>query len=111
MQIIITGELKELIGQIVIESFGIRIRGERGRGVCVCVGGGGGSDLGKGKGFQFQTSQAMNGKTGVPGGGGGGGDKNISRMQRKPCDINLDEGFTAIKAQEKVKRTTIYIYI
>ena len=74
MQIIITGELKELLGQIVIESFGIRIHGERGRGGCVCWGGGGGggSDLGKGKGFQFQTSQAMNGKTGVPGGGGAG---------------------------------------
>ena len=50
--------------------------------------------LEKEEGFQFQTSQGMNGKTGVPGG------KLISRMQCKPYDINLDEGFTAIKAQE-----------
>ena len=28
-----------------------------------------------------------------------GRKKNISRMQWKPYDINLDEGFTAIKAQ------------
>ena len=28
------------------------------------------------------------------------GKKNISRMQCKPYDINVDEGFTAIKAQE-----------
>ena len=29
------------------------------------------------------------------------GKKNISRIQCKPYDINLDEGFTAIKAQKK----------
>ena len=50
--------------------------------------------LEKEKSFQFQTSLATNGKTGVPGG------KPISRMQCKPSDINLDEGFTAIKAQD-----------
>ena len=27
-------------------------------------------------------------------------EKSISQMQCKPSDINLDEGFTAIKAQE-----------
>ena len=32
----------------------------------------------------------MNGKTGVPGG------KPISRTQRRPYDVNLDKGFTAI---------------
>ena len=42
----------------------------------------------------------MNGKTGVPGG------KPTSQMQCKPYvyDINLDEGFTATKAQENNKR-------
>ena len=56
--------------------------------------------LEKEEGFQFQTSQGMNGKTGVPGG------KPISRMQCKPYDINLDEGFTAIKAQENKQTKT-----
>ena len=56
--------------------------------------GGRGPTLQKEKGFQFQTSHGMNRKTRVPGG------KSISRMQRNPCDINLDGGFTAIKAQE-----------
>ena len=55
----------------------------------------------------------MNGKTGVPGG------KPTSQMQCKPYDINLDEGFTATKAQENNKRererrthtlTCVYIY-
>ena len=50
--------------------------------------------LEKEEGFQFQTSPGMNGKTRLPGG------KPISRMQCKPYDINLDEGFTAIKAHK-----------
>ena len=56
--------------------------------------------LKKEEGFQFQTSQGMNGKTGVP------GRRPISRMQCKPYDINLDEGFTAIKAQENKQAKT-----
>ena len=47
--------------------------------------------LEKEEGFQFQ---GMNRKNGVRGG------KPISQMQCKPYDINLDEGFTAIKDQE-----------
>ena len=59
--------------------------------------GGGGLTLEKEEGFQFRTSHRMNGKT------GGGGI--ISWMKLKPYDLNLDEGFTAIKAQEnKTKR-------
>ena len=46
----------------------------------------------KEEGFRFQTSQEMNGKT---------GEKAISRMHCKPYDINLDNGFIAVKAQEK----------
>ena len=58
---------------------------------------GGGLTLEKEEGFQFRTSHRMNGKT------GGGGI--ISWMKLKPYDLNLDEGFTAIKAQEnKTKR-------
>ena len=33
------------------------------------------------------------------------GEKPISRMQCKPYDINVDEGFTAIKAQEITTKT------
>ena len=61
--------------------------------------GGGGPTLEKEEGFQFQTSQGMNGKTGVP-----GRKKTQNNNQLVGCsgnyDINLDEGFTAIKAQE-----------
>ena len=54
-----------------------------------------GSDLGKGRrlpipnipGDEWENRSAR-------------GKKNISRMQCKPYDINVDEGFTAIKAQE-----------
>ena len=42
----------------------------------------------------IQTSQGMNRKTGVP------GENPISQTQRKPYDINLDEGFTATKSQK-----------
>ena len=66
------------------------------------VGGGGGggglaegSDLGKGRSSQFQTSQGMNGKTRVP-----GAKKSLVGRRESPIDINLHEGFTAIKAQE-----------
>ena len=50
--------------------------------------------LEKEEGFQFQTSQGMHGKTGAP------GREPISRMLRKPYDINLDEGFTARKTKQ-----------
>ena len=53
------------------------------------------------EGFQFPTSQGMSGKTGLS------REKNISWMQCKPYDINLDEGFIAIKVQEN-KQTFIY---
>ena len=33
------------------------------------------------------------------------GKKNINRMQRKPYDINFDEGFTTVKAQEITTKT------
>ena len=48
--------------------------------------------LEKEEGFHFQTSQGMNGTHPE--------EKNISQMQCKTNDINFDEGFTAIKAQE-----------